>query len=286
MLVANGEDAFVARLIKSLAIKHGVSVNALVSDPGFELDLPGVRVVTQPGDEPHVLLTLPIESGAVERAMKLADGLPGDRHLLLIANELDPEHVQLTDHLRNGGRPWTIVHPVAMMDFAFAALPPQVAKAGVVFGISGTSRIGFVAGSDILRVLKVVISEPGHERQEYRCTGPEAIDMPTVVRSLSEVLDRRIDYVDLPEREMKALMVRFGRQDPDVIERLVMSQLRAWRDGGADVMTDTVELLTGRRPVSVTQWFARHTDQFPRSTSLTQRAASAMVRARYRDRII
>lgn len=286
LLVANGDDPFVGRLIESLAIKHRVPLSALVTDPGFRLDLPGVQVVKQPGDETHVLLTLPIEHGAVQRAMELAGGLPRDRHLLFIANELDPEHVLLADHLRASGRPWTIVHPVAMMDFAFAALPPQVARAGVVFGISGTSRIGFVAGSDIMRVLKAVLNEPGHEGQEYHCTGPEAVDMPTVVRSLSEVLGRRIDYIDLPEQEMRALMVRFGRQDPDVIERLVMGQLRAWRDGRADVVTDTIQVLTGRQPTSVAQWFARHSDRFPRRASLGQRAAGAVVKARYRDRLI
>lgn len=286
LLVANGEDVFVTRLIRSLATKHGMRLNALVTDAGFTLDLPGVQEVTQPGDETHVLLTLPIDPGSVERAIALVDGLPADRHLLFIANELDPEHARFTDHLRGSGRPWTIVHPVAMMDFAFAALPPQVAKTGVVFGISGTSRIGFVAGSDIMRVLKSVISEPGHEQQEYHCTGPEAVDMPTVVHLLSEVLDRKIDYVDLPEREMKSLMMRFGRQDPEVIERLVMSQLRAWRDGTADVVTGAVREITGREPMSVARWFARHADRFPRRTSIAQRAAGAVVKARYRDRII
>ena len=77
--------------------------------------------------------------------------------------------------------------------FSFAALPPQITMAGVVFGISGTAPIGFVAASDIMRVLSVIIAEPGHEGQEYVCTGPEAIDMPSVVAQLSKVIGRKID---------------------------------------------------------------------------------------------
>jgi hypothetical protein len=78
------------------------------------------------------------------RAKALVDAL-GDEHVLFIANELDPEHHEVMDHIKASGNPWTIVHPVSMMDFSFAALPPQIQMAGVVFGISGNAPIGFVA---------------------------------------------------------------------------------------------------------------------------------------------
>ena len=285
LLVSNGDNEFVGMLIESLATKHEVVVSALVEDPEFELDVPGVEVVGEPGDETHVLLTMPTDDGAAQRAMDLVDAVE-DKHLLFIANELDAEHHAVMDHLKASDKPWTIVHPVSMMDFSFAALPPQITMAGVVFGISGNTPIGFVAASDIMRVLSVIIAEPGHEGQEYVCTGPEAIDMPGVVAQLSEVIGRKIDYIDMPEDELKSLMVQFGRQDPEVIERLVMTHLRAWRDGHADVVTTTVAEITGQEPLSVGQWFAEHADDFSKSPSLAQRAASAVVKARYRDRIM
>lgn len=281
LLVSNGDNEFVGKLIESLATKHGVQVRALGGDPGVR----GVEAVVEPGDETHVLITMPTDDQAAQRAMDLVDSTEG-KHLLFIANELDPEHHAVMDHMKASGKPWTIVHPVSMMDFSFAALPPQVSMAGVVFGISGNSPIGFVAASDIMRVLSVIIAEPGHEGQEYVCTGPEAIDMPGVVARLSEVIGRRIDYIDMPEDELKSLMVQFGRQDPEVIERLVMTHLRAWRDGHADVVTTTVAEITGQEPLSVGQWFAEHADDFSKSPSLAQRAASAVVKARYRDRIM
>jgi hypothetical protein len=284
LLVSNGDNEFVGRLMDALATKHGVDVTALVPDGG-EASVPGVAVATEPGDHTHVLVTMPTDDAAMRRAMDLVNSLD-DQHVLFIANELDPEHHEVMDHIKGSGRAWTIVHPVSMMDFSFAALPPQISMAGVVFGISGNSRIGFVAASDIMRVLSVVMAEPGHDGQEYVCTGPEAVDMPTVVAQLSAVVGRRIDYVDLPEDELKSLMVQYGRQDPDVIERLVMSHLRAWRDGRADVVTTTVADITGQQPLSVSEWFEAHADTFGKGPSLAQRAASALVKARYRDRIL
>lgn len=281
LLVSNAENEFVAKLIESLALKHSVAISAI----GGTHDLPGVQVVSEPGNETHVLLTMPTDGEAGARAIALAESLPGDPHVLFIANELDPQHHEVMDHIKASGRPWTIVHPVAMMDFAFAALPPQVSMAGVVFGISGRVPVGFVAASDIMRVLATIIDGEGHEGREYICSGPEAVSMPEVVAALSDVLGRSLDYVDLPDAELKSLMVQYGRQDPEMLERLVFSHLRAWRDGKASAVTDTVEQLTGRAPISVREWFAAHREDY-KTPGLAQKAAAKLVHARYRNHIL
>lgn len=286
LLVSNAENEFVGKLIEALTADHRIEVEALVDDPSlFGLQDPLIEVVTEPGEPTHVLLTMPTDEQAPQRAMALVDRLP-DAHLLFIANELDPGHHEVMDHMKASGRPWTIVHPVAMMDFSFAALPPQVAMAGVIFGISGRTPIGFVAASDIIRVLAAVINEPGHEGEEYVCSGPAALDMVTVTAHVSQVVGRTVDYIDLPDDELASLMVTHGKQDPEVIERLVMTHMRAWRDGQAHIVTDTVERVTGVAPRSVEQWLSDHADDFGTGQSLVQKAASRVVKLRYRDRIL
>ena len=283
LLVSNADNEFVGKLIESLSTKHEIPINAL---GGADLDFPDVELVTEPGDETHVLLTMPNTDEAAPNAIELIDALPGDEHLLFIANNLDPSHAGVIDHIKASGKHWTIIHPIAMMDFAFAALPPQIAMAGVVFGISGRSKVGFVAASDIMRVLATVITQPGHEHQEYVCSGPEALDMPTVVAQLGSVLGRELDYIDLPEGELKTLMVQFGGQDADMVERLIFSQLRAWRDGHANVVTGAVEQITGQAPMSVREWFEDHRDDYGKGAGLAQKAAAKLVKARYRGRVM
>lgn len=287
LLVNNADNEFVGKLISALAEDHEVPISALVP-PGSQVvgEWPGVEAVYGPGDETHVLLTMPTDAQAARRATDLVDDLDGDKHLVFIANETDPSHHEVMDHMKASGYPWTIVHPVAMMDFAFASLPPQISLAGVVFGISGHSRVGFVAASDIMRVLAAIIKGSGHEGQEYVCSGPQALDMPTVVGTLGEVLGRDLDYIDLPEDELRTLMIQYGKQDPDFVDRLVLSHLRAWRDGHGDTLTDTVEELTGVPPISVAEWFEKHRDDYGKGPGLAQKAAAKLVKARYRNQIL
>jgi len=143
-----------------------------------------------------------------------------------------------------------------------------------------------VAASDVMRVLATIINGSGHEGQEYVCSGPAAIDMPTVVATLGEVLGRELDYIDMPEDELRTLMVQYGKQDPDVIDRLVLSHLRAWREGQANVVTDTVAELTGVPPMSVGQWFDAHREDYGKGPGLAQKAAAKLVKARYRSRVL
>lgn len=270
LLVTNPENEFVGRLVKSLTDDHGVDVQA------WEQGSTGT----------HVLISMPTDDGADERALAVIDSLDADQHILFIANELEESHLAVIDRIKASGNPWTVLHPVAMMDFSFAAFPPQISMAGVIFGISGRQPVGFVAASDVMRVLARIAEGSGHEGQEYVLTGPTAVNMPSVVADLSQALGWGVDYIDLPEDELKTLMVQYGRQDPDMIERLVFTQLRAWRDGIADVVTSTVEEITGQAPMSVGAWFAHHRADYPKSQSFASKAAGKLVRARYRDKIM
>lgn len=286
LLVTNAENEFVGKLIESLAVKHRIAVSAMPSVDDVPPLPDEVVVVEAPGDQTHVLLTMPTDDHAGQRALEVLGTLHEDMHVLFIANRLDPDHDEVIAGIKASGKPWTIIHPVEMMDFSFAALPPQISMAGVVFGISGRSPVGFVAASDIMRVLAAIIEGTGHAGQEYTCTGPEAIDMPSVVRALSDVLGRDLDYIDLPEDELTTLMIQYGRQDPDLVERLIMRHLRAWRDGRADLATDTVEKLTGQPPMSVREWFEAHRDDYGKGPGLAQKAAAKLVKARYRGRVL
>lgn len=268
LLVTNPDNEFVGRLIASLRDKHSVAVSG------------------DPNGQSHVLLSMPTDDGAAQRAVATLEGLQDEQHVLFIANEIDPTHPEVIEAIKASGNPWTILHPVAMMDFSFAALPPQISMAGVVFGISGRARMGFVAASDVMRVLAAIITGGGHEEQEYVLTGPDTVDMPEVTAQLAQVLGFGIDYIDLPEEELRTLMVQYGRQDPDMIERLVLSQLRAWRDGRCDVRTTSVADITGQEPLSVQRWFAEHREDYPKGQSLAVKAASRLVKARYRGSIL
>ena len=64
LLVSNGDNEFVGKLIDSLSTKHGVEVTALIDPRDLE-----------PGSHSHVLVTMPTDAEATMRAKALVDAL-------------------------------------------------------------------------------------------------------------------------------------------------------------------------------------------------------------------
>lgn len=57
-------------------------------------------------------------------------------------------------------------------------------------------------------------------------------------------------------------MLTDGGMSAEEAEIGVVSHFRAWRNGGADVVTDTVQSLTGQPPTSVRSWLEAHRADF------------------------
>ena len=49
---------------------------------------------------------------------------------------------------------------------------------------------------------------------------------------------------------------------PEQAELGVLVHMRAWREGQAELVTDTVRELTGRDPLDVVDWVAAHRSAF------------------------
>lgn len=286
ILVATGNDQFTGDLVRSLA-GHDVELVAAVKDACDFGDADVETVRTLSGSDPsHVLLAVRPGRDKAAAVHEVLDALDGTPPVIFLANSLDGEHGEAVEAVKESGRPWTIIYPNAMMEYAFAAFAPQILM-GCAFGMSGRGRVGFVALDDVTSVIARVVHEEGHEGQEYVCTGPEASDMPTVLATLSDVIGRHIDYIDLPEKEIADLMMQHaGFASRDDLENMVLGHLRTWRSGDADVVTGVVDDLTGQSPMSVRDWFELHRSQFNAKPSLMQKAANKMIKARYGGRIL
>jgi hypothetical protein len=265
LFVTTGNDQFTQALVTSLS----------------ECD---VELVDEAGAATHVLLGARPGSGM---AAAVADALaPLDAQIVYMANALEEQDGPAVEVVRQSGLPWTIVYPNAFMEYSFGPFAPQILM-GVAFGMSGRSRVGFVALDDVARVVAHIVEGSGHEGQEYICTGPQALDMPGVVALLAEVVGRNLDYIDLPENELADLMMQHaGIDSREDLENMVLGHLRAWRDGHADVVTDTVAELTGQEPMSAREWFERNLSQFSGKPSLMQKAAHKMIKVRYGGRVL
>lgn len=72
-----------------------------------------------------------------------------------------------------------------------------------------------------------------------------------------------LDYQDLSEADYSELLLEFGIfPDQESLETNVLCHLRAWKEGRAALVTDTVEQVTGQAPMSVSQWIDSKREYF------------------------
>jgi uncharacterized protein YbjT (DUF2867 family) len=96
---------------------------------------------------------------------------------------------------------------------------------------------------DIGAVAVKALTSLEHEGKIYDITGPEALTYTEMAGTLSKVLGRKINYVDLPPSELKKAMLGTGAPEGYVDDFLDL--LRFYRTGAAAIISDAVSKITG-----------------------------------------
>jgi uncharacterized protein YbjT (DUF2867 family) len=283
ILITTGNGMFGRALIDQLLGHDDVLIRAMVRNPDkFTVTGPNLEVVTGDMDDPaslmeptkditHVFLTTPMDEhiAAREKAVIDACRANGSPHVINIygavqheGDPLDQQHLAAIGHLKESGLPWTLVSPNSVMETSLESLKQQLPM-GMFLGMSGQGKVGLVALADVARVMATVVMTDDHAGMNYVCTGPEAVDMAQVAAAFSHELGRKIEYIDLPEGEFADMLMQHGGfTDRDNLETNVLCHLRAWKEGRADVVTDTIEQVTGQPAMSVADWVGNHLEEF------------------------
>jgi NAD(P)H dehydrogenase (quinone) len=116
-----------------------------------------------------------------------------------------------------------------------------------VYGCSGTGSVGLVALKDVTRATAMVLATAGHSGQNYELTGPASLSMTSIAEVFTRVLGTKIQYIDLSEERLSKMILKFDKSmTPEKLEMEVLCHLRAWKQGKADLVTDTFLKLTGK----------------------------------------
>ena len=94
-----------------------------------------------------------------------------------------------------------------------------------------------------------------HEYKKYGITGNEALSYAQVQEVLSNVLGRRISYVNVTEEDARNAMKKMEMEDR--LSDALLELYSVIRFGYASQSTTVVEQITGRKPISLEQ-FARN----------------------------
>jgi NAD(P)H dehydrogenase (quinone) len=157
---------------------------------------------------------------------------------------------------------------------ATAVIPPALAS-GVLPDNAHDGPIAFVSREDCIASAVGVLTTPGHENKAYDITGPELLSFPLAVQMAAEIAGMPIQYRRVSDDEMFAYfdslgVPRHASDDPTTApipwssdDMVTFGQ--SIREGYFNVLSDSVERLTGRKPRTLRSVLLQFKDSWPRS---------------------
>jgi uncharacterized protein YbjT (DUF2867 family) len=283
ILVTGATGMFGGGIARGL-LEAGQPVRALVRDPAkaSELESDGAELAVADMDKPE---TLPAALEGVERVFLVSpmDDRIAARETAVTAAAKDAGvdfvmklggavkhrgdalaklHGASIEALRTSGMRWALLSPNSVMETSLLSWAQPIKQTGAIFGSAGDGKVGLIAADDATASgVAVLAGEPESERN-YEVTGPEALTSADMAAALSKALGKTITYNDMSDDDLRDLLVKYAGMTPEQADISVILHYQAWRRGDADLVTNTVEELTGRKPMSIDEWLPGHIDAF------------------------
>ena len=128
----------------------------------------------------------------------------------------------------------------------------EIIERSEIFVPVADARTSFLDVRDIGAVAAVTLTEDGHTGRNYDLTGNEALDYWQISKILSKTLGREITYRN--PNPIRFFFETIRRGSPVGYAFVVMGLYTSTRFGMADVVTDEVEKLLGRKPITFEQF--------------------------------
>lgn len=273
-VAVTGITGAVGGLVGRALVEAGVPLRLLARTPSKVPPLPGCVVLpsTYGDGAPSVAALRGVSTLLMVSAAEHEDRLDQHRAFVDAAAEAGVGHVVYTsfaaaaedavftlgrDHwateraIVNAGLAHTFLRDSFYLDF----LPETVGEDGVIRGPAGDGRVAAVARSDVARVATAVLLEPEqHRNATYELTGPEALSFTDVAEQVSAARGRPVTYYDETLEEAYASRAHYGAPRWQV--DAWVSTYTAIATGQLARLTDDVQRLTGRHPITLRQLLA------------------------------
>ena len=212
---------------------HGVEKIFLVGPPVRELPVLEANFVTE------------VRASGRKHIVKLS--ALGGRQSMFPSGHRDSE-----ENIEASGLPYTFLRPNGFMQNLVNYNAGTIRSQNAFYGCQGNGAVSVVDIRDIAAVAVIVLAATGHEGKSYSLTGGEALTNGHVAEKISRVAGRKISYVDLPPAEFKKALLTAGM--PEWSADALLDLQRLYREGKASSVSDDVERLTGRKPITFDQF--------------------------------
>jgi len=166
-------------------------------------------------------------------------------------------HAANERHIRNSGVGFTFLRPNSFMQNFINYFPP---RDGVIYLPWGNGKASFVDARDIATVAVRALTNEAHKNKIYTLTGPAALSIDEVARTLSQVAGREIKYVDVPESAARDAMPNAGMAEWQV--DLLMELHSINKQSRWSTITSDVQEVIGKPPIDFREFARDHADKF------------------------
>jgi len=168
-------------------------------------------------------------------------------------------HREKEELIRAAGLDCRILRPGGFMSNTYSWIA-GIKSRGVVENPLGAGRAPLIAPEDIAAVAVRALTDSSFDEEVLTLTGGEAISVPEQVAVLAEALGKRLLCIDISLEKAVQNLTQTGIPAP--IAASIAKAYESVRDGGGVMATDTVERVTGRRPMRFEEWTRAHIERF------------------------
>jgi uncharacterized protein YbjT (DUF2867 family) len=161
-------------------------------------------------------------------------------------------HRDSEENIEASGLPYTFLRPNGFMQNLVNYNAGTIRSENAFYGCQGDGAVSVIDIRDIAAVAVIILAATGHEGKSYVLTGSEALTNSQIAEKISRVGGRKIAYRDLPPAEFRKALVAAGM--PEWSADALLDLQRFYREGKASRVTNDVERLAGRKPLTFEQF--------------------------------
>lgn len=166
--------------------------------------------------------------------------------------ELGSWHAAGEAAIRASGIAWTFVQPAGFMTNALA-WATAIRRDGVVRASTGDGRIAMIHPDDIASVATRALTDEAYGEHCLPITGPQALTYADMTAAIGAVIGRTLTFQPVSDAEARSMMVvEHGLPEP--VANALVSLWQSVREGRVAGVTDTVERVLGRKPLTFARW--------------------------------
>ena len=173
--------------------------------------------------------------------------------------QLGRMHAHTEAEIRKAGFDWTFLHPHSFMQNFFSS-SQSIRRANAFYARHGKGKYSPVDARDIAQAAARVLTGTGHAGRTYVITGPEAVSMKDVARTLELLLDKEIRFIPISHEQNRKNRQELGV--PDWLAHDLAELDSLFVNGKAGEVSPDFEKLTGKKATPLRQFFQDYYKMF------------------------